>query len=401
VATQLKERDDERVRSFGLVRMGGLTWAGGLARLALLAGVTLGGAGAGFAQAPAAPGQAGPPAVPVTVAAVVRKDVPILLRNIGAVQALQNALIRSRVDGTLEKVLFTEGQEVKRGDPLAIVDPRPYQALLDQALAKKAQDEATLANARQDLARYQSLAQREFASRQQVDTQTALVAQLTAALRGDDAAINAARVNVDYTTITAPFDGVMGLRLIDPGNVVRAADTTGVGIVTIAQIHPITVLFTLAQDTLPAIRASMARGKAPVVAYSADNSTLLDTGELLTFDNSVDSTTGTIKLKATFPNLANTLWPGQFVNVRLQTEVQRNVVTIPSIAVMRGPTGLFVYTVKPDNTVAIAAVKIGQDDGQTAIITGGLEDGTQVVVNGQSRLQSGTRVTATQAKPNS
>jgi len=327
--------------------------------------------------------------------------VPILLRNIGAVQALQNALIRSRVDGTLEKVLFTEGQEVKRGDPLAIVDPRPYQALLDQALAKKAQDEATLANARQDLARYQSLAQREFASRQQVDTQTALVAQLTAALRGDDAAINAARVNVDYTTITAPFDGVMGLRLIDPGNVVRAADTTGVGIVTIAQIHPITVLFTLAQDTLPAIRASMARGKAPVVAYSADNSTLLDTGELLTFDNSVDSTTGTIKLKATFPNLANTLWPGQFVNVRLQTEVQRNVVTIPSIAVMRGPTGLFVYTVKPDNTVAIAAVKIGQDDGQTAIITGGLEDGTQVVVNGQSRLQSGTRVTATQAKPNS
>jgi multidrug efflux system membrane fusion protein len=353
------------------------------------------GAWAQPAPAPAAPSQA----IPVTVTPVVRKDVPILLRNIGAVQALQNALIRTRVDGTIDKVLFQEGQEVKRGDPLVLIDPRPYQAALDQAIAKKEQDQASLANARNDLARYQTLAQREFASRQQVDTQIALVNTLTATLHGDDATIAAAKVNVDYATITAPFDGVMGLRQIDAGNVVRAADSNGIGIVTIAQIHPITVTFSLPQDALPVVQAAMAAGKLPVAAYTSDNTALIDTGTLQAPDNAIDPTTGTIKFKAVFANTANKLWPGQFVNVRLQTSMSKGVLVAPSIAVQRGPNNLFVYVAKPDNTVAVTPVTIGQDDGTSVIITSGVDEGTQVVVNGQSRLRNGMTVSVTQAKP--
>ena len=354
-----------------------------------------------LAAVPAARAQApgGLPAVPVSVATAVREDVPVLQRNIGTVQAMQSALIRTRVDGTLEKVFFTEGHEVKRGDKLALIDPRPYQAALDQAVAKKEQDQASLANAERDLARYRSLAQREFASRQQVDTQSALVNTLTASLRGDDAAIAAAKVNVDYTVITAPFDGVMGLRQLDPGNVVRAADSTGVGIVTIAQVHPIAVVFTLPQDALPAVRAGMAKGRLPVAALASDDKTLLGEGELLTPDNTIDTTTGTIKLKAVFPNTANRLWPGQFVNVRLQTGIERGVLTVPSIAVQRGLGHLFVYVAKPDNTVAVAPVTMTLDDGHTAIIASGVHAGQQVVVAGQSRLQNGSRVTITPAKP--
>ena len=361
--------------------------------------VLLGAAVPALAQAPAAP--AGPPAVPVTVAAAARKDVPILLRNIGAVQAYQTVLMRARIDGTLEQVFFEEGQEVKRGDKLALIDPRPYQAVLDQALAKKAADEAQLVNAKLDLARSLELVRTQSTPQQTVDTRAAAVRVLEAQLRADDASIAAARVNVDYTNITAPFDGRVGLRQLDPGNVVRAADPAGVGIVTISQIRPIAVLFNLPQDALPAIQAGMAKGKLVVFAYSADEKTLLATGELITPDSTIDATTGTVKLKAKFDNPESKLWPGQFVNVRLQVEVQKGVLTVPSIAVMRGPTGLFVYLAKPDNTVAVTPVKLGQDDGQMAVVATGLEDGAQVVVNGQSRLQNGIRVTATQAKPSS
>ncbi len=349
------------------------------------------------AQTQTAP--SGPPAVPVTVTAVVRKDVPILLRNIGAVQAMQVALMRSRVDGTLEKVFFTEGQDVKRGDPLALIDPRPYQAALDQATAKRAQDEAQLANAKLDLARSVELVRTQSTPQQTLDTRAAAVRTLEATIKADDALIAAARVNLDYTTITAPFDGTMGLRLIDPGNVVRAADTTGVGIVTIAQTRPLTVVFNLPQDSLPAIRAGMAAGKLPVTAHSADDRVQLGTGELITIDNTIDTTTGTIKLKARFENTDSKLWPGQFVNARLQTEVQKGVLVVPSIAIQRGPANLFVYAVKPDNTAALTPVKLGQDDGQVAIVTSGLEEGMQVVVNGQSRLQNGARVLPTPSKP--
>ncbi len=360
-----------------------------------------------LAQAPAgAPPPSGPPAVPVTVAAVLRRDVPILLRNIGTVQAFQTVLMRARIDGTLDQLFFEEGQEVKRGDKLALIDPRPYQAALDQALAKKSSDEALLANARLDLNRSAELARNQYAAQQTVDTRQATVRQLEAQLRSDDAAIAAARVNMDYTVITAPFDGRVGLRQLDPGNVVRAADPAGVGIVTISQIQPIAVLFNLPQDTLPTIQAGAAKaagvgGKLVVLAYSADDRTLLGTGEMVTVDNAMDTGTGTIKVKARFTNEQNRLWPGQFVNVRLQSDVQKGVLTIPSIAVMRGPANLFVYMAKPDNTVAVTPVKIGQDDGQSVIVTSGLEDGAMVVVNGQSRLQNGSRIVPSPMKPNS
>jgi len=343
------------------------------------------------AQAPAA--QA--PPVPVTVVAASKRDVPIILRNIGAVQASQSAAIRPRVDGTLEEVLFTEGQEVKKGDLLARLDARPYQAILDQAIARRAATEASIANARLDLARSVDLARSQFASRQVVDTRVMAVSQLEAQLRADDATINAAKVNLDYTSILAPFDGRMGLRNIDPGNVVRFADNANTAIVTISQIRPIVAVFTLPQDNLPAIQAAMARGTLPVAALSADDRVVLGQGELITTDNTIDATTGTIRMKAKFPNEATRLWPGQFVNVRLTLEVQRDAIAVPSIAVQRGPAGLFVYTVKDDQTVDLARIEIGQDDGTLAVIRRGLTEGTRVVVAGQSRLRVGARVTIT------
>ncbi|MCW3476089.1 efflux RND transporter periplasmic adaptor subunit [Limobrevibacterium gyesilva] len=359
---------------------------------------------AGSAIAQTAAPAAAPPAptgVPVSVAPVMRRDVPVLLRNIGAVQAFQSVLIRARVDGTLEKVFFQEGQDVKRGDPIAQIDPRPYQAVYDQAVAKKASDEATLLNARLDLKRSSELARSQFASQQTVDTGVAKVAQLEAQVKADDAAIAAAKVNLDYTNITSPIDGRVGLRLLDPGNVIRFADTSGVGIVTIAQIHPIAVTFTLPQDALPKIQAAMAKGKLPAYAYTADDKTMLGQGELLTTDNMIDATTGTIKLKAVFPNADNKLWPGQFVNVRLQLETLRGALAVASVGVQRGPGGLFVYLVKPDSTVAMQPVEIGQDDGQVVVVTKGLEEGAQIVVNGQSRLQNGSRIVVAQANSNS
>lgn len=349
------------------------------------------------AQAPAQP--PGPPPVPVTATAAARRDVPILLRNIGAVQANQTAAIRTRVDGTLEEVFFTEGQDVRRGDKLAQIDPRPYRAALDQALARKAANEAALANARQDLARSTDLMRNQFAARQVVDTRTAQVAVLEANLRSDDAAIQAAQVNLDYTTIRAPFDGRVGLRQVDPGNVLRLADNTGVAIVTLSQIRPIVVVFTLPQDSLPVIRAAMRKGPLPVAALAPETDAILAEGRLLTVDNAVDPTTGTIKLKAEFDNANTALWPGQFVNVRLEVEIQRGVVTVPSIAVQRGPVGLYVYVVKDDSTVDIARVDLGQDDGKLAVIRSGLDEGARVVVAGQSRLRGGTRVTVSAPRP--
>ncbi len=360
-------------------------------RIAALAaaGIVLASVSPVLAQAPA-PAQL--PPVPVTVAQAAKRDVPILLRNIGAVQAGQVAAIRPRVDGTLEQVFFTEGQEVKRGDVIAKLDARPYQAALDQAVARRAATEASLVNARQDLARSIDLARGQFASRQVVDTRTAQVAQLEAQLKADTATMAAAQVNLDYTSITAPFDGRLGLRSMDPGNVVRFANDNAV-IVTISQIRPLVVVFTLPQDSLPAIQDAMARGTAPVTALSPDDRTVLGNGQLITTDSAIDQTTGTIRLKAQFPNENGRLWPGQFVNVRLQLEVQRGVVTVPSIAVQRGPQGLFVYVVKDDQTVEFLRVETGQDDGTLAIIRRGLEDGQRVVVAGQSRLRSGARVT--------
>ena len=383
--------------SFALARIG-------LACLALacvgLAGVVALHRPAAAQPSPVGVGDADP-GVPITVAPVVRQDVPILLRNIGTVQAFQSVVVRSRVDGTLEKVFFTEGQDVKRGDRLTLIDPRPYAAILAQAQAKKTFDQVQLENARLDLARTKALMRNDFASRQQFDTQTAAVGQLVATLLGDDAAIAAAQLNLDFCTITSPIDGRVGLRQVDAGNFVRASDTGPGGLVSITQIHPIAVLFTLPQDALPGIQAAMAHGSLPVLATTPDDRTLLATGGLLTTDNAIDPATGTIRLKAVFHNLDNRLWPGQFVNARLQIDVQRNALTVPSIAVQRGQSNLYVFRLNPDSTVSVQPVEIGQDDGRIAVITRGLDDTARVAVNGMSRLQNGTRVAAAQPGPTS
>ena len=344
--------------------------------------------------APAAPSA---PAVPVSVAPVLRKDVPIWLRGLGTVQALQSVQLRSRVDGTLMRVPVTEGQDVKQGDLLAVIDPRPYQALLDAALAKKRQDEATLAAAKADMARYTALAEKEIASRQKLELTTALVGQITATLAADEAQIDAAKLNVAFCYITAPFDGRVGLRVIDPGNFIRAAEIASV--MPLAQLRPIAVTFTVPQDHLPAIQRALAAGKPRVVAYASDDKTELDQGTLLTIDNTIDPATGTIKLKATFPNASYQLWPGQFTNARLLVSTSTGALTLPSAAVRHGQDGLFVFVVKPDQTVARQAVEIERDDGVSVVVTKGVEEGQRAVVDGHSRLQNGSRVSLTSGGP--
>jgi multidrug efflux system membrane fusion protein len=335
------------------------------------------------------------PAVPVGIGHASHKDVPIFARGIGTVQPFQSVLIRARVDGTLDKIAFTEGQEVAQGDLLASIDPRPYQATLDQAVAKRAADTAQLANNKRDLARYADLARNDFASRQTVDTQTTSVAQTTATTQSDDAAIAAAKLNLDFTRITAPIGGRVGLRMVDPGNLIHANDANG--IVVINQIKPISVVFTLPQDSLPSVQDSMRATKdLPVLAYSSDDKTILSTGTLLTVDNTIDTSTGTIRLKATFLNADERLWPGQFVNAHLQLSVARNAVIVPSDAVQRGARGLYVYVVK-DNIAKIQLIQAGQDDGQTALILSGLTGNETIVVSGQSRLMDGTRVASVTA----
>ncbi len=334
-----------------------------------------------------------PHGIPVTVAAPKRQDVPIYLNGIGTVQAFYSVLIRARVDGTLQQFVPTEGQFVHKNDLIAVIDPRPYQAILSGALAKKAQDEAQVSNARRDLGRYSSLAQSQFASRQQVDTQKASVDQYSAAIEGDQAAIDAAQLNLSFCYITSPIEGRVGLRLVDPGNLIHAGDQGG--IVTITQQQPISVVFTLPQSRLPRIADAMASRKLPVQALSADEHALLDTGELLTPDNAIDPATGTIRLKATFPNLAGRLWPGQFVEAQLLVDTRHNAITVPDAAIQHGPDSLFVYTVKPDQTVARQDVTVEQQTGGLAVVSEGLSDGDTIVVDGQSRLQAGTRVAAT------
>ncbi len=331
--------------------------------------------------------------IPVSVGKASRADVPVFKRGIGTVDPFQSVLVRARVDGTIDQIAFTEGQTVKRGDLLTVVDPRPYQAVYDQAVAKKASDVAQLGNAKKDLARYADLARSDFASRQSVDTQSSSVSQYTANIEADDAAIAAAKLNLDFTRIVAPIEGRIGLRLVDPGNIVHANDSTG--IVVINQIHPITVLFTLPQDEFPVVQdAMLASGATPlkVTAYTGDEKRLLGVGTLLTVDNAIDTSTGTIKLKAVFPNADDRLWPGQFVNAHLQMTVAHDAITVPSAAIQRGVNGLYVYVVKANDVVAVQSVDMGQDDGATAIVTKGLSDGDLVVTAGQSRLTAGTRV---------
>ncbi len=341
-----------------------------------------------------APPLSASPAVPVSVVQANKQDVPVYLSGLGTVQALNTVTVRARVDGTLMQVPVTEGQIVKQGTLLAVIDPRPYQAVYDQAVAKKAQDDAQLSNAKLDMERYTSLAKQDFASRQQVDTQRAQVNQFTAALKGDDAAIEAAQLNLSYCYIMAPFDGRLGLRQVDPGNLVHATDVGG--IMTITQVHPIAVVFTLPQRNLPSIVSEMAKGAVTVTAWSGDDNQQLATGTLLTPDNAIDTTTGTIRLKATFTNDENRLWPGQFVGARLLLRTEQQVIAVPTRSVQHGQDSLYVYVVKPDSTVRRQAV-VAEDRGPVMVITKGLDAGQTIVLDGQSRLQEGMLVAATAA----
>ena len=330
------------------------------------------------------------PGVPVSVARAERQDVPVYLVGLGTVQPNNAVQVRSRVDGTLIEVPVQEGQEVKAGAVLARIDPRPYQAALDQALAKQQQDAAQLANAQRDLARTSALARQDFASRQQLDQNQAAVAQFTAAVAADAAAVEAARVNLGFTTITAPFDGRVGLRQIDPGNLVRAGDATPM--MTLTQLRPIAVVFTLPQEDLSRLAAVLGTRPLPVAALPGEGDTPLAQGALLTIDNAVDPSSGTIRVKALFPNIGNRLWPGQFVRARLLLDTMRDALTIPSEAVQHGPDGLFVYVVRLNGTATRQPVTLRSEDGRTAVIASGLGDGAVVVTSGQSRLQDGSRV---------
>lgn len=330
---------------------------------------------------------------PVVDAEAVQKNVPIYLDGLGTVQAFNTVTIKPMVDGPLISVNFKEGQDVHKGEVLAKIDPRPYQAALDQAVAKKAADEALLANAKLDYARYQKLVANKYTSVQQVDTARAQVAQDQAQVEQDQAAIEAARTNLSYTTITSPIDGRTGMLLVDPGNIVHASDSTG--LVVITQLHPISVVFTLPQQSLQAVLAAMRNGKPKVLAYAeganGSPSAVLDTGTLTVLDNQVDPTTGTIKLKATFPNPGDKLWPGAFVGVRLLVRTAQDAVVVPPAAVQRGPQGAYVFLVSGD-AVKLQPVTVGHEDAQDSIITKGLKPGDKVVVDGASRLANGSKV---------
>jgi multidrug efflux system membrane fusion protein len=372
--------------------------AAGFAAVLLHAAVTR---AAAQSSAPAAV----PPAVPVTVFKVQRRDVPEYARGIGTVQAYRAVLVRARVDGTLDKIAFREGQYVKPGDVLAEIDPRPYAATLAQARAKRAGDVAQLDNARRDLTRYAALSRTNYASRQQVDTQQSLVEQDLANIQADDANIDSAALNLSFCTITSPIQGVVGLKLVDIGNLIHATDATG--IVNITQVHPISLVFTLPQDALPALREAMERDAAknssqsaetaqlaalPVIAVTSEDGKVLSQGHLLTPNNSIDTTTGTISLKAEFANTDNRLWPGQFVAAKLQLTLAHDSLTVPPAAIQHGTDDLYVFLVKPDNTVIKQVVQVGYQDESTAVITDGLRGSETVVLSGQLRLQQGTKV---------
>ncbi len=339
-----------------------------------------------------APPRKGPQAIPVDVAVAQAQDMPVYAEGLGTVQAFYTVQMTARVDGQIETIAFKEGQDVKKGALLAQIDPRPFQAALEGALATRAKDEAQLANAHLDMQRYQLLAPEDLASKQTVDTQKALVGQLTAQVKGDAAAIDNARTQLDYTTIRSPIDGRTGIRQVDPGNIVHAADSTGIVVVT--QLEPIAVIFSLPEEAFLQVSGALQRGPVEAVALSRDHEQELDRGTLALIDNQIDQTTGTLRLKAILPNSARHLWPGQFVNVRVLTQVEHQVLTIPVSALERGPDGLFTYLVKPDSTLAIAPLSAGVEHDGRVVIEKGLKAGDRVVTSNQYRVQPGSLIRA-------
>ena len=328
--------------------------------------------------------------VPVFDAAARIADVPVFLSGVGTAKARNTVTVRAQVDGRIVSINFKEGQEVKRGDVLAKIDPATYQAQLDQAIAKKALDEAQLANAQRDLERYAKLPDNVVAQKT-IDTQRALVAQFTAQLKLDDAAIANARAYLDYTTILAPLDGRTGIRMVDEGNLVRGSDANA-GIVMITEVRPISVIFTLPQQQLAQVNAALAQGPVSVEALDGDGKSVLDRGTLQVVDNQVDQATGTVRMKAEFANAQQQLWPGQFVNVRVLVDTLKQVVVVPTPAVQRGPNGTFAYVVQEDERVGLRPITVGLQTETRAVITKGIEATDRVVTTGFARLKDGSRV---------
>ena len=326
--------------------------------------------------------------VPVTVAPVEKTDFPVYLNGLGTVQGFNTVVVRTRVDGQIDKIAFKEGQLVNQGDLLAEIDPRPYQAILDQAKAKKSQDEANLANANLDLQRYTKLG--EFATRQQTDTQRSTVAQLTAQVAADDAAISNAQTQLGYTAIKSPISGVAGLRQVDVGNIVNAATQTG--IVTIAQIEPIAVIFTAPEDQLPYINEAQRDHPLKVIARTTDDKKTLSEGSLSVVNNQVDTTSGTIRLKAVFENKDHALWPGQSVSTRLLVATLKDATVVPDDAVQRGAEGLYAYAVNSDNKAERRKIKVSRSIDGRSVVDEGLAPEERVIVAGQYRVQPGTLV---------
>ncbi len=340
------------------------------------------------AQTAAAPQTRGPQAVQVSAAPVTKQDFPIVIDGLGQVQAYNNVTIRARVDGQIMKIGFREGDDVKAGDLIAQIDPRPFQAALDQAKAKKGQDEANLANAKLDQGRYATLAKQNYATQQQLDTQNALVAQLTAGLAADQAAIDATQVQLDYTTIRSPISGRIGLRLIDEGNLVSGSQQTA--IVTVAQLEPIAVIFTIPETRIGGIAQALSSGKPPVVVTDT-NGKELATGQLMTTDNQVDATSGTLRLKAEFANQDHALWPGLAVTAKVTVGVDKDALTVPTVAVQHSQTGLFVYVVDANSRAQLKPVKVTRQNVDTAVVTG-LNPDDRVITTSLFLLQPGTLV---------
>jgi multidrug efflux system membrane fusion protein len=327
-------------------------------------------------------------AVPVTIAPVEKADFPVLLTGLGTVQGFNTVVVRTRVDGQIDKIAFKEGDLVKQGDLLVQIDPRPFQAALDQAKAKKTQDEANLANATLDLQRFTKLG--EFATRQQTDTQRSTVAQLTAQLAADDAAIFNAQTQLDYATVKAPISGVAGLRQVDVGNIVNASTQTG--IVTIAQIEPIAVIFTAPEGQLPYINEAQAKQPLKAIALSTDGKKQLSEGALSVINNQVDTTSGTIRLKAVFDNKDHALWPGQSVSTRLLVTTLKDATVVPDDAIQHGADGLYAFTVNADNKAELRKIKVSASIDGRSVIDQGLTPGERVIVSGQYKVQAGSVV---------